>query len=638
MLKKLTIKSRLIFTLSFLVIFLLGLGVTGLLGMSNAIEGLRTVYHDRAIPLSQVGYMESLLLQNRLAITSALVMPTPEIIGSKTEMVENNIGEITHTWETYMATHLTPEERKLAERFAEDRKQFVEEGLIPAMSALRAGKIGEANRLLVEKIRPLYVPVGKTIDALVLLQVNETKRIYDYEQQRYENIRNVLVAAIVVALALAALFSLMFIRAIFRPLEEVVGIARSVAAGNLRQEINVRSEDEIGHLLEAVKEMRDSLVETIAQVRESEAHTKALLSNLIVGVASVNEKGVIKTFNPAAERIFGYLESEVIGQNIALLFPPPERGQRKEVGYFKHCLQNQGADLLGETREMMGRRRGSETFPLDISIAEMHGGGENRMFVVILRDISERKQAEEQKAVLMSNLENANEDLKSFAYVVSHDLKAPLRAIGALAEWLSADYIDKFDDEGKEHMRLLVSRVHRMGNLIDGILQYSRIGRVKETPVTADVGEVIQDVISLIAPPSNVIIIVENPLPTLVIEPTRIQQIFQNLLSNSIKYADKPQCEIRIASSDEDDHWKFSVSDNGPGIESRHFDKIFQLFQTLAPRDRIESTGVGLALVKKIVEMYGGRIWLESRPGQGSTFFFTLSKNPGQPIIQAQEP
>lgn len=637
MLKKLTIKSRLIFTLSFLVMFLLGLGVVGLFGMSNAIDGLRTVYLDRAIPLSQVGYMESLLLQNRLAITSALVMPSSEIIRSKTEMVEKNIEEITRTWETYIATRLTAEERELAEKFAKDRKKFVEEGLLPTVAALRAGKIGEANRLLVERIRPLYVPVGKTIDALVLLQVNETKREYDYEQQRYENIRIILIASIIAALVFATLLSLMFIRVIFRPLEEVVGIARNVAAGNLRQEIDVRSDDEIGHLLQAVKEMRDSLVETIAQVRESEAHTKALLSNLIVGVTSVNEKGMIKTFNPAAERIFGYPEGEIIGQNIALLFPPLKRGQREEMGYFKSYLKNQKSDLLAETREMTGQRRDGGTFPMDISIAEMHGGGENRMFVVILRDISERKHAEEQKAILMSNLENANEELKSFAYVVSHDLKAPLRAIGALADWLSADYTDKFDDEGKEHMRLLVSRVHRMGNLIDGILQYSRVGRVKETPVTADVGEVVQDVINLIAPPPNVTIIVENPLPTLVIEPTRIQQIFQNLLSNSIKYSDKPRCEIRIAFSDEDDHWKFSVSDNGPGIESRHFDKIFQLFQTLAPRDRIESTGVGLALVKKIVEMYGGRIWIESIPGKGSTFFFTLSKNPGQPIIQAQE-
>lgn len=163
-----------------------------------------------------------------------------------------------------------------------------------------------------------------------------------------------------------------------------------------------------------------------------------------------------------------------------------------------------------------------------------------------------------------------------------------------------------------------------MGNLIDGILQYSRVGRVRETPVAVDVDEIVRDVIDLIAPPSNVTITVENDLPTIVVEPTRIQQIFQNLLSNAIKYMDKPRGDIRISCSAEGEQWKFSVADNGPGIESRHFERIFHLFQTLAPRDRIESTGVGLALVKKIVEMYGGEIWIESTAGKGSTFFFTL--------------
>jgi signal transduction histidine kinase len=155
-------------------------------------------------------------------------------------------------------------------------------------------------------------------------------------------------------------------------------------------------------------------------------------------------------------------------------------------------------------------------------------------------------------------------------------------------------------------------------------LEYSRVGRVKEDLVGVNVGQVVHEVIDLIAPPTNVTISIENPLPTVVAEPTRIQQIFQNLLSNAIKYMDKPRGEIRIGCSAEGGQWKFSVSDNGPGIEPRHFDKIFQLFQTLAPRDRIESTGVGLALVKKIVERYGGDIWLESTPGVGSTFYFTL--------------
>jgi PAS domain S-box-containing protein len=551
-------------------------------------------------------------------------MPTPEIIRNKTAKVEKNIAEINKTWEEYITTRLTPVEKKLAAKFAADHRKYVTEGLLPATAALRANKIGEANRILVEKIRPMYLPVGESIDALVLLQVDEAKREYDQEQSRYETIRALLIASIVVALLLAVAFSLMFIRAIFQPLENVVRISRGVAAGNLKQEIEVHSSnDEIGQLTEAVREMRDSLVDTIRQVRASEANTRALINNLIVGVVSVDEEGVIKTGNPAMEHIFDYSESELVGQNIGLLFLETNHGQAAD--FFKNYLENTKLQAPGKTNEVTGLRKNGANFPLDISVTEMHGQ-EHRMFVVILRDISERKQAEVQKAILMADLESANEELKSFAYVVSHDLKAPLRAIGALADWLSTDYLDKFDDEGREHMRLLVSRVHRMGNLIDGILQYSRVGRVREAPVEVKVDEVLRDVIDFIAPSPNVTITIENTLPSIVIEPTRIQQIFQNLLSNAIKYMDKPQCEIRIGCIAEGEHWRFRISDNGPGIESRHFEKIFQLFQTLAPRDRVESTGVGLTLVKKIVEMYGGNIWVESTPGEGTTFFFTLPK------------
>jgi len=248
------------------------------------------------------------------------------------------------------------------------------------------------------------------------------------------------------------------------------------------------------------------------------------------------------------------------------------------------------------------------------------------LFLFIVRELAERKQAEERRVLLMHELESANEELKNFGYVVSHDLKAPLRAIGSLADWISTDYADKFDDEGKEHMRLLIGRVRRMDGLIDGILQYSRVGRVKETIVAVELDRLVREVIDLLAPPKNITVSIGNSLPTIMAEPTRIQQLFQNLISNAIKYMDKPEGKIRIACGAEGKQWKFSITDNGPGIEPQHFEKIFQLFQTLAPRDRVESTGVGLALVKKIVEMYGGHIWLESIVGQGSTFFFTLPR------------
>ncbi len=216
--------------------------------------------------------------------------------------------------------------------------------------------------------------------------------------------------------------------------------------------------------------------------------------------------------------------------------------------------------------------------------------------------------------------------------MVSHDLKAPLRGISSLADWLSTDYADKFDDKGKEQMRLLINRVHRMDGLIDGILLYSRVGRVKETKVAVDLGRLVPEVIDSLAPPATITVTIEDPLPTVMTEPTRIQQVFQNLLSNAIKYMDKSEGDIRISCSVENKQWKFSVSDNGPGIKQQHFEKIFQLFQTLAPRDRVESSGVGLALVKKIVEMYGGNVWVESTVGEGSTFFFTLPRTSAKQI------
>jgi len=255
----------------------------------------------------------------------------------------------------------------------------------------------------------------------------------------------------------------------------------------------------------------------------------------------------------------------------------------------------------------------------------------------IFWDIMERKRAEEKQAELLKEVESTNRELKDFAYIVSHDLKAPLRGVKTLAEWISTDYADKLGEQGKEQIRLLMGRADRMQKLIDGVLQYSRVGRVKENRVVMDLNKVVAEVVDMIAPPENITITIENQLPTIECEPTRIAQVFQNLLSNAVKYMDKPQGLIKVACVEENPPeaglqaglrpvWKFSVSDNGPGIEEKHFEKIFQIFQILAPRDDFESTGVGLTVAKKIVELYGGRIWVQSKVGQGSTFFFTLPK------------
>lgn len=368
---------------------------------------------------------------------------------------------------------------------------------------------------------------------------------------------------------------------------------------------------------------QEQLAKQAEQLREGEARLRAVVDTAVEGIIVIDEQGIVESFNPAAERIFGFARDEVEGRNVSMLMPEPYR--QEHDGYLERYRSTGEKKIIGIGREVLGQRKGGSVFPLELAVAEMYVGG-RRKFTGMVRDISERKQAEEQRALLVHELESANEELKNFGYVVSHDLKAPLRAIGSLADWLSTDYADKFDDEGKEHMRLLISRVHRMGGLIDGILQYSRVGRVKETIIAVELNKLVREVIDLLAPPENIMVSIGNSLPTVMVEPTRIQQVFQNLLSNAIKYMDKPEGEIRIACVAEGRQWKFSITDNGPGIEQQHFEKIFQLFQTLAPRDRVESTGVGLTLVKKIVEMYGGRIWIESKVGEGSTFFFTLPR------------
>lgn len=228
---------------------------------------------------------------------------------------------------------------------------------------------------------------------------------------------------------------------------------------------------------------------------------------------------------------------------------------------------------------------------------------------------------------LAEQLARTNQELQDFAYIVSHDLKAPLRGIRTLVEWLSADYRDSLDSDGQEQLSLLGQRVERMHNLIDGVLQYSRIGRLFEDVVPVDLSVVVPEIVDLLAPPETITIEIETALPTIVFEQTRIGQVFQNLLSNAIKYMDKPAGHIRVGCQDQNDQWAFYVADNGPGIHEDHYERIFRIFQTLQPKDEFESTGVGLTLVKKIVESYGGHVAVESQVGQGSTFWIYLPKD-----------
>lgn len=366
---------------------------------------------------------------------------------------------------------------------------------------------------------------------------------------------------------------------------------------------------------------------------EREARLHGAMDAAVDGIITIDHRGIVQSMNPAAERMFGYTSDEVIGRNVSMLMPEPYHSEHD--AYLKNYLSTGEKRIIGIGREVSGKRKNGEVFPLELAVGEAWASG-NRIFIGTIRDITARKNAEQEQTRLMNELRAANEELTNFSYVVSHDLKAPLRGIGSLANWLIEDYGGKLDEEGNKHLQMLIGRVRRMDGLIDGILEYSRVGRLRETESELDVEKLVQGTIELFDVPKNIAVTIETPLPRLFAEATRIQQIFQNLIGNAVKYMDKPHGEIRIGCHAQGRMWHFYVCDNGPGIEARNFDKIFQLFQTLAPRDRVESTGVGLAIVKKIVEICGGRIWVESTRGKGSCFHFTLPEHAGQDTRYAE--
>jgi light-regulated signal transduction histidine kinase (bacteriophytochrome) len=244
---------------------------------------------------------------------------------------------------------------------------------------------------------------------------------------------------------------------------------------------------------------------------------------------------------------------------------------------------------------------------------------------IVVHDITTRKKTEGKLEEYAAKLEKINKELDQFAYIVSHDLKAPLRAIINLSQWLQEDLEPVITDDSRKNLEMLKNRTFRMEALITGILEYSKIGRSKVEPELVAIDDLISEVLDSLSPPDHFTIQVGD-MPSIVTQRIMMYQVFSNLISNAIKYNNKPCGIIAIDCLEDETDYIFSVKDNGPGIDKDFHEKIFVIFQTLQSRDKIEGTGIGLTIVKRIIEEQGGKIWVESEPGVGATFSFRLSK------------
>jgi light-regulated signal transduction histidine kinase (bacteriophytochrome) len=263
--------------------------------------------------------------------------------------------------------------------------------------------------------------------------------------------------------------------------------------------------------------------------------------------------------------------------------------------------------------------------------------------ITLKLEATERTKAEQTLEKLNKDLEAAvqelsrsNRQLQDFVHIAAHDLKTPVRGIGTLADWIINDYGDRFDEQGREQIRLLKARVIRIDKLIDGMLQFSKLVRTKQKERQVDLNTMLSDIIHRITPSDNVEIAMDS-LPGVACEYEHLELVFQNLLTNAVTFMDKTKGLIKVGCVEQGDFWKFYVCDNGLGIDQKYFEKIFRIFQTLPKNDEPETAGIGLAVVKKIVELYGGKIWVESQPGSGSTFFFTFPRHIEEPVYAKAE-
>jgi len=373
--------------------------------------------------------------------------------------------------------------------------------------------------------------------------------------------------------------------------------------------------------------IRDISVRKAAEKRltQMEGRYRGLLEAAPDAMVVVNQGGEIVLLNVQAEKRFGYRRDELLGQKVTNIIP--EGFAERLIADRLRSAEDALAQQIGTGIELTGRRKDGNAFPIEIMLSPLESA-EGILVTAAVRDITVRKTAEAHLLQNVEELNRSNEELGQFAYIASHDLQEPLRMVASYTQLLSRRYKGKLDADADEFISFAVDGASRMQGLIQDLLAYSRVGSkgkiLRDTSSEEALEQALMNLRGSIEESGAVV--THDPLPTVMADETQLVQLFQNLVGNAIKYQKPGTPLVHIAAAKNGGKkWEFSVQDNGLGIDSQYFQRIFGMFQRLHKRDEFAGTGIGLAICKKIVERHGGSISVESEPGHGSTFRFALS-------------
>ncbi|QNM86907.1 PAS domain S-box protein [Polaribacter pectinis] len=377
-------------------------------------------------------------------------------------------------------------------------------------------------------------------------------------------------------------------------------------------------EDKSRDLYFVTQELKKSNIKLEKLLDEKSSQLKGVFENIIDSYIVMELSGNVLKMNDAAIELFGYdnkiekvnVNDFIYEEDIEYAFD--SFNKLNEKGHFSNYTTR---IITKEKKIKWVQVNGSLIFDKNKNPIAAQG---------IIRDISTLKSLESQKEKILIELEKSNKELQEYAHMVSHDLKTPLRSIDALVSWVKMDNQGKLDEVTLQNLDLIGKTLETMENLISNILEYSSAGVVVENVKDVDLNLMFEDVKRLLFIPENITLKVLKNLPIIKGDTTKFQQIFQNLVSNAIKFTNKEAGIVEIDFLEKPSFYQFSVKDNGIGIEKKYHDKIFKIFHSLNKNK--ESTGIGLSIVKKVVEFYEGNIWLESEEGKGTTFYFTIKK------------